>query len=37
MKFLTVTRLGLPKEFRRSLACTNMIENAMGTTASAEM
>jgi hypothetical protein len=30
-KILTVTRLGLPKELRRSLACTNMIENVMGT------
>ena len=24
-------RLGLPKELRRSLACTNIIENAHGT------
>src|SRR4030088_1938003 len=30
-EILTVTRLGLPKELRRSLACTNIIENAMGT------
>jgi putative transposase len=30
-EILTVTRLGLPKELRRSLACTNMIENVMGT------
>src|SRR5438445_2544150 len=27
----TVTPLGLPKELRRSLACTNIIENVMGT------
>jgi putative transposase len=30
-EILTVTRLGLPKQLRRSLACTNMIENVMGT------
>jgi hypothetical protein len=30
-EILTVTRLGLPKELRRSLACTNMIENVVGT------
>jgi putative transposase len=30
-EILTVTRLELPKELRRSLACTNIIENAMGT------
>ena len=30
-KMLTVTRLGLPAELRRSLACTNIIENLMGT------
>jgi putative transposase len=30
-EMLTVTRLGLPKELRRSLACTNIIENVMGT------
>lgn len=30
-EMLTVTRLGLPPELRRSLACTNMIENVMGT------
>jgi putative transposase len=30
-EILTVTRLGLPRELRRSLACTNIIENAMGT------
>ena len=30
-EILTVTRLGLPKELRRSLACTNSIENMMGT------
>ncbi len=28
---LTVTRLGLLRELRRSLACTNIIENVMGT------
>jgi putative transposase len=28
-EILTVTRLALPKELRRSLACTNIIENAM--------
>jgi hypothetical protein len=28
---LAVTRLGLPCELRRSLACTNIIENVMGT------
>src|SRR5450759_3044176 len=30
-EMLTVTRLGLPKQLRRSLACTNIIENIMGT------
>ncbi len=30
-EILTVTRLGMPKELRRALACTNMIENVMGT------
>ena len=30
-EMLTVTRLGLPAELRRSLACTNIIENMMGT------
>jgi transposase-like protein len=30
-EILTVTRLGLPKELQRSLACTNIIENMMGT------
>jgi putative transposase len=30
-KILTVSRLGLPAELRRSLACTNIIENMMGT------
>ena len=30
-EMLTVTRLGLPCELRRSLACTNIIENVMGT------
>src|SRR5512132_3160728 len=30
-EILTVTRLGLPVELRRSLACTNIIENMMGT------
>ena len=28
---LTVNRLGLPVKLRRSLACTNSIENMMGT------
>lgn len=30
-EILTVSRLGLPAEVRRSLACTNIIENMMGT------
>jgi transposase-like protein len=30
-EILTVSRLGLPAELRRSLACTNIIENVMGT------
>ena len=30
-EILTVIRLGLPQELRRSLACTNIIENAPGT------
>ena len=30
-RMLTVTKLGLPPELRRSLACTNIIENVMGT------
>ena len=30
-EMLTVTRLGLPRELRRSLAWTNIIENVMGT------
>ena len=30
-EILTVTRLGLPKELRRSLACTNIVENLMAT------
>jgi len=30
-EILTVNRLGLPAELRRSLACTNSIENMMGT------
>jgi len=30
-EILTVTRLGLPPELRRSLACTNIIENMNGT------
>jgi putative transposase len=30
-EILTVARLGLPRELRRSLACTNIIENMMGT------
>jgi putative transposase len=30
-EMLTVNRLGLPTPLRRSLACTNSIENMMGT------
>src|SRR5216684_7988145 len=30
-EMLTVNRLGLPVKFSRSLACTNSIENMMGT------
>ncbi len=30
-EILTVIRLGLPRDLRRSLACTNIIENALGT------
>jgi hypothetical protein len=30
-EILTVVRLGLPSELRRSLACTNIVENMMGT------
>ncbi len=30
-EILTVSRLGLPSALRRSLACTNIIENVMGT------
>ena len=30
-EILTVIRLGLPRQLRRSLACTNIIENALGT------
>lgn len=30
-EILTVTRLGLPAQLRRSLACTNIIENMMST------
>jgi putative transposase len=30
-EILTVTRLGLPKELRRSLACTNIVEDVMAT------
>ncbi len=30
-EILTVNRLGLPAELRRSLACTNIIENMKGT------
>ncbi|MGH6873435.1 MAG: IS256 family transposase [Aestuariivirgaceae bacterium] len=30
-EILTVTRLGLPKQLRRSLACTNIVENLMST------
>ena len=29
-EILTVIRLGLPHELRRSLACTNIVENALG-------
>ena len=30
-EMLTVIRVGLPIELRHSLACTNIIENMMGT------
>ena len=30
-EILTVIRIGLPHELRRSLACTNIVENALGT------
>ena len=30
-EILTVSRLGIPDDLRRSLACTNIIENMMGT------
>lgn len=30
-EILTVSRLGLPDDLRRALACTNIIENMMGT------
>ena len=30
-EILTVIRLGLPHELQRSLACTNIVENALGT------
>jgi len=30
-EMLTVTKLGLPHQLRRSLACTNIVENVMGT------
>jgi hypothetical protein len=30
-EILTVIRLGLPQELRRSLACTSTIENSLGT------
>jgi transposase-like protein len=30
-EMLTVNRLGLPQQLRRALACTNSIENMMGT------
>jgi putative transposase len=30
-EILTVVRLGLPRELRRSLACTNIIENMLGS------
>jgi hypothetical protein len=32
-EMLTLNRLGLPVKLRRSLACTNSIENMMGTCA----
>jgi hypothetical protein len=28
-EILTVTRIGLPKELRRALACTNIVENVL--------
>jgi len=30
-EILTVVRLGLPRELRRSLACTNIVENVLGS------
>ncbi len=30
-EILTAIRLGLPRDLRRSLACTDIIENALGT------
>jgi transposase-like protein len=30
-EILTVVRLGLPRQLRRSLACTNIVENVMGS------
>jgi putative transposase len=30
-QMLTINRLGLPVKLRRSFACTNSIENTMGT------
>jgi len=30
-EILTVSRLRLPTDLRRSLACTNIVENVMGT------
>ncbi len=30
-EILTVVRLGLPRELRRSLACTNIVKNVMGS------
>ena len=30
-EMLTINRLGLPTQLRRALACTNAIENMMGT------
>src|SRR5438270_2137417 len=30
-EILTVVRLGLPRELRRSLACTNIVENILGS------
>jgi hypothetical protein len=35
-EILTVTRLALPTPLRRSLACTNAIENMLGDRASSQ-